>query len=201
MNGYEVYCHYVALKLHFTSKTYDFFKYNGKVKSSTVAAFEKRKDKYSFHKLARNVNSDEIVPFMLANFLVRGKCWTKDLLEPEAREVYLKWRKVFDSLTYTFEQDLDKILGGDDGINGMMRTRDGEYPKIWTMMMQGEITMETVAILQALTGCLDDWDKKYSEDYIYAGKSTLIRKYVPFLGVDVPKMKKIVQKHLTTCEV
>ena len=29
MDGFEAYKHYLALKSHFTSKTYDYFKYNG----------------------------------------------------------------------------------------------------------------------------------------------------------------------------
>lgn len=205
MNGYEVFCKYQAIKLHFSSPTYCYFKYNGKV-STTPAGFEKRKDKYMFHRLARNLRDNEVVGFLVSNFLKSNKLWTQDLLEPEATETYRAWRKRYESLSYIFDEDMSKIVLEFDkrnlGIASMFSAPDdGEYPLIWTMMNQNEISLETVTILHGLTGVLDLWDQKYSSDYIYEKTSKLIRKYEPFLGLDVPKLKKIVQKHLTACEV
>ena len=53
MNEFEAYKHYLALKLHFSSD-YDYFKYNGKT-NATQQSFEKRKDRFRFSKLARNL--------------------------------------------------------------------------------------------------------------------------------------------------
>ena len=50
MEAFQAYKTYVAIKNHFTSKTYDFFKYNGRTKASR-STFEKRNDKYFFSKL------------------------------------------------------------------------------------------------------------------------------------------------------
>lgn len=196
MNGYEVYCHYQAVKLHFTSMSYDYFKYNGKT-NATVAAFEKRKDKYQFHKLARKLKSEEVIPFLVSNFLVRQKAWTRELLEPEAYNTYLQWKQINESLTDVFEQDIQKIL--DSGsINDMLAAnKDKGYPQVFTMMNQGIITKETVVILNALTNCVSNWDKVYGSDYYYTGISNMIRKYTPFVHVDLPTFKHIVQKHLT----
>lgn len=203
MNGYEVFCTYQAIKLHFTTDTYCFFKYNGKV-ATKPAGFEKRKDKYMFHRLARNLRDEEVVGFFVSNFLMKQKAWTQDFLEPEAKETYLAWRKKIDSLSYTFDQDMTKIIEEMDkrdmGIGRMFKPpADGSYPLIWTMMNQGDIEFETMVILHGMTGVLDLWDAKYNSDFIYEKTSKLIRKYEPFLGLDVPKFKKIVQKHLTTC--
>ena len=43
MTPFEVYTTYLAMKKHFTDQKYDFFKYNGKTRSS-VGAFNKRRD-------------------------------------------------------------------------------------------------------------------------------------------------------------
>ena len=59
MTGYEAYCLYNSLKLHFNSDSYDYFRYNGKI-SSSIEAFENRKDKYHFYKLSRRFANDEI---------------------------------------------------------------------------------------------------------------------------------------------
>ena len=50
--GFDSYQLYLAIKLHFNSKDYDFVQYNGKVKAD-LNAFMKRKDKYHFGKLSR----------------------------------------------------------------------------------------------------------------------------------------------------
>ena len=44
MTEFEAYCQFLALKLHFTTDHYDYFKYNGK-HNATPASFEKRTDK------------------------------------------------------------------------------------------------------------------------------------------------------------
>ena len=60
MNGYDLYCTYQAIKLHFTSENYNFFHYDGKTKVS-VEAFQKRRDKFLFHRLARKYRDEEMV--------------------------------------------------------------------------------------------------------------------------------------------
>ena len=55
--GYNAYKTYVALKNHFTSDSYDYFKYKGKarVKEET---FLKRKDKFFFEKIEKKYQED-----------------------------------------------------------------------------------------------------------------------------------------------
>ena len=200
MNGYEVFCQYQAIKLHFTTDTYCYFKYNGHV-ATKPDGFEKRKDKYQFHKLARTLKDDEVVGFFLAGFLINSKAWVDFFIEPEAKERYLAWRKKLDALSYLFNEDMDKIVNNkhDFGIGSIFAPpKDGSMPFVWTMMNRGEIMMETVAILHGLTGILDLWDEKYKTDYIYEKTSKLIRKYEPFLHLDVSVFKEIVRTHLTT---
>lgn len=199
MNGYEVFCTYQAIKLHFTTDTYCYFKYNGRV-GTKPEGFEKRKDKYMFHRLARNLRDGEVVGFFVSNFLMKQKAWTQDFLEPEAKQIYLDWRKKIDSLSYLFDQDMAKIITKklDLGAHSIFfPSEDDSYPFVWTMMNQNEIQFETVVILHGITGILDLWDEKYKTDFIYEKTSKLIRKYEPFLGLDVPKFKEIVRKHLT----
>jgi hypothetical protein len=203
MNGYEVFCTYQAIKLHFTTDTYCFFKYNGHV-ATKPEGFEKRKDKYMFHKLARQLKDNEVVGFFVAGFLLNDKAWVDYFIEPEAKERYLAWRKKKESLSYLFDQDMSKIVEEFDkrdlGIASMFKIPNGgngNYPLIWTMMNQHEIEFETMVILHGITGVLDLWDTKYMTNYIYEKTSRLIRKYEPFLELDVPKLKEIVRKHLT----
>ena len=65
---FETYQSYLSMKNHFTNRKYDFFRYGGK-SSATVTSFNKRKDKYWFEKTSRKYSDDEIVNFLLANFV------------------------------------------------------------------------------------------------------------------------------------
>jgi T4 gene Gp59 loader of gp41 DNA helicase len=202
MNGYEVFCKYQAIKLHFNSPSYCYFKYNGHV-ATKEAGFEKRKDKYSFHRLARTLKDHEVVGFFLATFLDNPKAYTEAFLEPEAKERYLAWQTKMNTLTFLFDRDIGRIVVEldkyDMGIASMFRIpNNGSYPVVWELMNQHEIEFETVVILHGITGMLDLWDNHYKSDYIYEKTSKLIRKYEPFLGLDVPKFQAIVKTHLTS---
>ena len=67
MNPLECYRMYMAIRLHFHSKSYDYFKYNGKVRASNDS-FYKRRDKYRFDHLSRQYNEKNIMQFFVANF-------------------------------------------------------------------------------------------------------------------------------------
>ena len=99
MTGYECYVLYHSLKLHFTQESYDFFKYRGKSRIN-VDSFEKRKDKYYFHKLSRKYNHDEFIDFLVSNFVRNHKTWVGNLLEETADDVYKQYLKIHQSLGY-----------------------------------------------------------------------------------------------------
>ena len=88
--GYDAYTLYLGIKLHFTSKDYNFIKYNGKVKAD-IKSFLKRKDKYHFGKLYKEYK-DNLQDFYIANLSVRDQ-WAGDLLNEDADRVYKDWKK------------------------------------------------------------------------------------------------------------
>jgi hypothetical protein len=72
MNGYSAYTLFLAMKQHFTTSSYDYYRFNGKVRASQ-GSFEKRKDKYFFEKLGKVQDPQQRV---LANMLKddQGRC-------------------------------------------------------------------------------------------------------------------------------
>ena len=147
MTGYETFGIYESLKLHFSKDTYDFFKYNGKTNHS-VQSFENRKDKYHFHKLSRKyINQDELINFIVANFVENEKIWVGDLLQEESDIIYKKHQKVIQSLSYTFENDCNLIFSGCKNPNEVLMT-NGDYPVLLTKALRKEIQIETQEISQ-----------------------------------------------------
>jgi len=62
--GFAAFALYNALKTHFTSTSYDFFKYNGKTNVSKET-FMKHKSKYQFYKLSRKYTLEELRNFFI----------------------------------------------------------------------------------------------------------------------------------------
>lgn len=194
MNGYDLYCTYQAIKLHFTSEQYNFFHYDGKTKVS-VDAFQKRRDKFLFHRLARKYRDDEMVPFLVSNFVYSDGNWTKSLLEEEAEQTYREWKRITDSMTKIYEEDLCKIATKET-FNDLFKVEDGQFPKLLVLFMQKDVTIETMVILNNIFNFISIWDKKISDDIIYPKISRKIRKYGSFLNVNVDKYKLLTKKVL-----
>ena len=194
MNGYDLYCTYQAIKLHFTSENYNFFQYDGKTRVS-VDAFQKRRDKFLFHRLARKYRDDEMVPFLVANFVHSDDNWTKSLLEDEAEETYRDWKRTTDSMSKIYVEDLQKIATKET-FNDLFKVEDGQFPKLLVHFLQKDVTIETMVILNNIFDFIRIWDKKISDDFIYPKVSRKIRKYGAFLNVNVDKYKPLTKETL-----
>ena len=194
MNGYDLYCTYQAIKLHFSSESYNFFHYDGKTRVS-IDAFQKRRDKFLFHRLARKYRDEEMVPFLVANFVHSDDNWTKSLLEEEAEQTYREWKRTTDSMTKVYVEDLQKIATKET-FNDLFKIDNGQFPKLLTLFLQKEVTIETMVILNNIFGFIKIWDKKISDDIIYPKVSRKIRKYGSFLNVNVDKYKSLTKETL-----
>ena len=194
MNGYDLYCTYQAIKLHFTSENYNFFHYDGKTRVS-IDAFQKRRDKFLFHRLARKYRDDEMVPFLVANFVHSDDNWTKSLLEDEAEETYRDWKRTTDSMSKIYVEDLQKIATKET-FNDLFKVEDGQFPKLLVTFLQKDVTIETMVILNNIFDFIRIWDKKISDDIIYPKVSRKVRKYGAFLAVNVDKYKLLTKETL-----
>lgn len=194
MNGYDLYCTYQAIKLHFTSESYNFFHYDGKTRVS-IDAFQKRRDKFLFHRLARKYRDNEMVPFLVANFVYSDDNWTKSLLEDEAEETYKDWKRTTDSMSKIYVEDLQKIATKET-FNDLFKVEDGQFPKLLVAFLQKDVTIETMVILNNIFDFIRIWDKKISDDIIYPKMSRKIRKYGAFLAVNVDKYKLLTKETL-----
>jgi len=193
MTGYETYILYNALKFHFTRENFDFFKYNGKVKT-TPEQFENRKDKYHFYKLSRKyTDRDDMIQFLTYNFLEKDGLWVGDLLTDEGHKRYLKHKKILQSLSYTFENDCKKLFGETQNPNDLIKT-NGDYPKLLTMALQRDIEIETLCILNAILNFVPMWNEKIQDTIRWPEFRLKVQKFATFLPRDVVKYKMLLKK-------
>ena len=186
MNAFECYKEYLALKNHFTKSDYDYFKYNGKVRSNSQS-FEKRADKFFFQKLAKH---PDVHNFLVANFSENEKAWIRNLAYNEdAEKVYKRWLKRQQSLTYLFKQELSKL---DKDFNANFVCKNNEHPLLLRKFLGNDISLETLCLLLEFTGAKPQWDSKMQYDFVYDTVRVKIEKYSPFIKADKEKLKNIV---------
>jgi hypothetical protein len=194
ITGYEAFGIFQALKLHFTSDSYDFFKYNGKSRVS-VDAFENRKDKYHFYKLSRRLtNRDELIMFIVANFVQNENIWVGDLLTEESETIYRQRQKVIQSLSYIFENDCRKLFDNIDNPNEFLKVTNGEYPVLMTKTLQRDIEIETLCIMNKILGFMPNWNNKIEDTIRWPLFYRKVIKFSEFLPKDVSKFKFILKK-------
>lgn len=184
---FESYKLYNALKLHFESD-YDAVKYNFK-SNVTPNSFFKRKDKYFFAKIAKN--NKDLLHYYVFNFIEDVK-YIGDMEDNH----YTKHRKIHDSLTRTFQTDINtlKEYSFDDLLT--VKTTN-QAPKIVEKWMHEEITLETLVIMNALTDFVYKEGSKISETILWPDVSRKITKYSPFVKFDRTKYINIIQKAFT----
>jgi len=178
MTPLETYQSYLALKLHFGGK-YDYFKYGGKT-SATLSAFEKRKDRFKFVKLSQKLSDPQILDYYLANF-IRGKEWIGDFDQKN----WLEHKKVNQSLEYVYENDIEKLLTITENFDILFKVGEGTHPKLVKAYLGKKISLETLVILEKVLQYRQQFDAKISETYVWPKVSLLIKKYEPFLKIDV----------------
>jgi hypothetical protein len=194
ITGYEAYSLFNSLKLHFSTDSYDFFKYGGKSKVS-VDAFENRKDKYFFYKLSRRLSSKEdLISFLVANFVQDENCWVGNLLEETSDVAYRERQKVQQGISYHFQNDCDKIFDEVMNPNEVIKVVNGEYPILLTMALRKEIEIETLCILNTILQFSDHWKQNISDTIRWPQYYRKIIKYSPFIQFDESKCRNILKK-------
>jgi hypothetical protein len=187
MSAFECYKEYLALKNHFSSPNYDYFRYNGKLKVNSTS-FDQRKDKLFFQKLAKH---PDVHNFLVANLSKNDKAWIKELAySDDAERVYKDWLKRNQSLTYVVANDLSQLDSPFDGNFIVSKTQS--HPRLLQLYLGGHVTLETVCILLDITKAKKHWDSKMEFDPIYDEVRKKIEKYTPFIKYDKVKIKKIV---------
>ena len=79
----EAYRLHNAIKTHFNSHQYDYFKYSGKIRSK----FLPQSQYYVFETLTKRYGK-ELETFYVSNFLNNPKTWVLDLLSEDCNEIY-----------------------------------------------------------------------------------------------------------------
>ena len=190
MTGFEVYKMYLALKLHFTSDTYDYFQYGGNAKASQVS-FDQRKDKFFFVKLSRKFKDFELREFFVANLTAEDKVYPATLVREGAKN-YADYTKRKESLSYHFKEDVATLHDTHIRFDDLFKV-EGVHPPLLKSFLGGRICLETLTIFNKLFQYVPQFDKIIKEEIVWKPLRNKVVKYDPFLPVDLGKYKRIVK--------
>ena len=188
---FETYQHYLSLKNHFTNPKYDFFRYGAKTRA-TVTSFNKRKDKYWFEKTSRKYSDKEIVEFLVANFVAVDNpqnLWIGEIINSGDRK-YSDWKQRQQSLTYQFKEQSEKLLT-ENKLEEIFECSKG-HPIILKKYLGGEISLETFSIWEKVFSFQKNFDKKLT-DPVWETVSLKLKKYIPFININVFQFKSVLR--------
>ena len=186
---FDAYREYLALKNHFTKKSYDYHKYCGKSRA-TVQSFYKRKDRFWFEKVVRQKTDKEVVDFFVANFVSCSdpqSLWIGEIMK-EGETRYKEWQKKVQSLSYLFKEESQQIFSQHKFEEVFDCSKS--HPVLLKMFLSGKISLETMVIYDRIFLYGNNFDKKL-KDPVWESVSLKIKKYNPFLNIDVFRYKRI----------
>ena len=192
MMPFDAYRCYLSLKNHFTKDHYDYYKNEGRtrVKKET---FYKRKDRFWFERFARQKNDKEVVDFFVSNFVSTtdpSRMYIGELVK-NGEERYVDWKKRTQSLSYMFKEESESLFK-DHQMDEVFDCSKG-HPIVLKKFLGGNISLETLVIYDRILGYGNNFDKKL-KDPVWETVSKRVRKYTPFLNIDVFRYKKILKE-------
>ena len=181
MTPFEAYRMFTAVKLHFTSDSYDFFKYHGSVKIDETK-FEVRKDKYQYYKLTKRVDPLLLTVVTIFN---DSKVWVGDLFTTDAEKYYRTRKSVIESMEYTFKTE----MGNYDSLEDALNVVNGDYPKLLEDYRQGRVSPETLIVVNRINAgkVFDYWSDSLSDPVVWPDLCHRLLKYEPFIGKNKEK--------------
>ena len=193
LDPHNCYKTYLALKNHFTKDSYDYHKYNGKTRSS-LQSFYKRKDRFFFEKMSRQKSDEEILEFFVANFASCNdpqSLWIGEIIK-EGEQSYKNWKKRNQSLTYIFKEEMNTLFEN-KSVEELFDIKGSSHPRILKEHLQGNVSLESLVLLDKILNFRKSFDKKLL-DPIWEFVSMRIKKYSPFIHIDVFKYRKILKE-------
>ena len=189
---FDCYKTYLALKNHFTRNSYDYFTYNKKTRAS-LQSFYRRKDRFWFEKMSRQRDEKEVEDFFVSNFVSCNDpetLWIGEIMK-EGEERYQNWQKKVQSLSYVFKEESQSLFE-ENKFEEVFNCSKG-HPPLLKKFLSGNISLETLVIYDKIFLFGNKFDKKL-QDPVWETVSRRIKKYSPFLHIDVLRFRKILKE-------
>lgn len=196
MTGFEAYQVFMAMKLHFTTESYDYSKYNGKT-TVTPSSFKKRKDAWRFKRMGKRFTKSELEMYLLANFMENKNVWIGSL----RKEPYFNLLKKIEGLEYHFKKDVRALVerSEEKGVDfwTLFKYTNHEHPEVLKMLASEEISIETFMLIDRLVHCSEMYEHRMKNDILWREIKETMDLYQPFLTEDVKQYRSILSQAIS----
>jgi hypothetical protein len=185
-NAYRI---YTSLRLHFTTENFD-------IRKGVVPKLPKTGIKLSFRNRLEQIlkkynNVQDFTGFFISNFIA-GENWGA-IFDPSGDDTFFQWKKIQESLTYVFTQDVELLSTHTTEIHELWNCEHG-HPIILKLYYAKKIHLETLVILNKLFKFKEHVNEQLKNDHAWQITSRLIHKYSPFININQEKFSMIVGK-------
>ena len=192
MMPFDCYKTFLAMKSHFTKETFDYQKFGNKLSKITLKSFYKRKDRFYFESMVRKYPDKDIENFFVSNFVAGSdpQLVYMATIVKTGEQTYREWQKRIQSLSYVFKNEAEHLLDGKK-VDDVFDCSKG-HPPILKSHLAGKTSLESMIICDRILGYRNNFNKKM-DDVVWKSVSMKMKKYSPFLNIDVFHYKKILK--------
>jgi hypothetical protein len=201
MDAFEAYCLFNALRLHFTSPSYDFFKYKGKVRAKKET-FDTNRSRLHFKRIARKYpDAIEYTNHLVANF-VSGKVNEPPAYFLSLQAVYIAdtWKKNIERLPEIVYQESLAIKKASPDVKDIFEPKEGGHPLLLSLFYADAISLETLIVYDRLFNFRTKWNNGVIDDVLWPETERMMGRYSPFLIFDYNDARLAIKKALKSKE-
>jgi len=146
-----------------------------------------------FEKVARQKTDKEVIEFFVSNFVSCDDpetLWIGEMIK-EGESRYQEWQKKIQSLSYVFKEESQSLFD-ENKFEEVFNCSKG-HPPLLKKFLSGKISLETMVIYDRIFLFGSKFDKKL-QDPVWQTVSRKIKKYNPFLNIDVFRFRKILKE-------
>ena len=146
-----------------------------------------------FEKVSRQKTDKEVEEFFVANFVSCNDpetLWIGEMIK-EGEERYKNWQKKVQSLSYIFKEESQSLFE-EHKFEEVFKCSKG-HPPLLKKFLTGKVSLETMVIYDQIFMFGKNFDKKL-QDPVWETVSRRIKKYSPFLHIDVMRFRKILKE-------
>lgn len=182
MDDFTAYKLYLAIKLHFTQKSYDVFTNRGSVRGLTYEGFKKKREAKWFMGLSRKFSDKkEFVQYLVACSAYGSIADVFDLQTSFAH--YATWVKNKQKMTRLILDDLDPI----DNLSPLL---ENVPPKIIEKVIAGKLNIETAVAINRYHPYITD--ELLDKDYLIFSREALkIKKLDRFVKYNIDEINLV----------
>lgn len=192
IDGLSVYKLYLMVKGHFNGR-YDCIKYNWVMRIS-ANAYEKRRDKYFFERLASKYNLGELYRIFVANMIANADAWVGEISGADALQFYRQHQGKLDRASYIFKEDIENLKyfcqKKEIQFKDLFDDSKGQ-PLIFKMLQQEIISYETFLLIESAGRFIGRMNTALADDIVWIEYRRRIEGYQKLLNIDNAEARNI----------